>query len=296
MEVLQELSKQGISLNDKDAFGNSPATRAAGKGHIGVIRELVKHQDVDLNACDGLDEHQGFNPPTIAVVQGQVDMVAELSRQGANLGDRDGWGYTPAAWAATWGDTSTIRELAKQKVDLNATCQTHFSSEWEITPAAIAARAGHVPVLEELRQQGIDLLKPESNGSTPADIAKNTGDHAVVQYMTSVESGEVHQKELRRWWFQAVQESMCEVMRGLLKSDPTLAALENHSQQTAATMAAAAGNREVVCELFGLGVDLGLHDTRGYTPASQAAAEGMYGVLQELHDRGVGLKVADGAG
>ena len=86
--VLQELSKHGISLNEKDAFGNSPATRAAGKGHIGVIRELVKHRDVDLNACDGLDDQKGFNPPTIAVVQGQVDMVAELSRQGVNLGNR----------------------------------------------------------------------------------------------------------------------------------------------------------------------------------------------------------------
>jgi hypothetical protein len=148
VDVLQELSKHGVSMNEKDSYGNTPATRAACKGHVGVIRELVKHKDVDLNACDGLDSHSGFNSSTIAVVQGQVDMVAELSRQGVDLAARDGWGYTPAAWAATWGDVSTIRELAKQKVDLTSTCNTHFSSDWEVSPAAIAARAGHVPGAE----------------------------------------------------------------------------------------------------------------------------------------------------
>jgi ankyrin repeat protein len=170
-------------MNEKDAYGNTPATRAACKGHVGVIRELVKHQDVDLNACDGLDSHSGFNSSTIAVVQGQVDMVAELSRQGVDLAARDGWGYTPAAWAATWGDVSTIRELAKQKVDLTSTCNTHFSSDWEVSPAAIAARAGHVPVLDELRQQGIDLQKMEASGATVADIGLAANNRSVVQYM-----------------------------------------------------------------------------------------------------------------
>ena len=61
-------------------------------------------------------------------------------------------------------------------------------------------------------------------------------------------------------------------------------------------MAAAAGNREVIRELFGSGVNLALDDTRGYNPASQAAAEGMHEVLQELHDKAVQLNAADGAG
>jgi ankyrin repeat protein len=101
----------------------------------------------------------------IAARSSKADQVEALLSQGAPVDVRSDQQWTPAMWAANFGDEVSLRLLIQAGADVNA----HDSDR--MTPAMIAACNGHHGSLLALRHAGADLQAVDHEGLSAAMYA-----------------------------------------------------------------------------------------------------------------------------
>ena len=85
LEVVRELLKhKDIEVNKADNFGRSPLCIACENGYLEIVKELLKHENIDVNKADGhepysdLEEFGRKFPLYIACDKNNLELVREL--------------------------------------------------------------------------------------------------------------------------------------------------------------------------------------------------------------------------
>jgi ankyrin repeat protein len=134
---------------------------------------------VDLTGRDGF----GNTPATWAAAGGHVAVLRVLHQLGVHVNSEDQWGHTPATRAATRGHVHVIRELVYQSQSTDGGSISDINLQGAVTatkkgfsPATGAALKGHVQMLKELGRHGVDLSRTDAWGYTPAAVAATFGE------------------------------------------------------------------------------------------------------------------------
>ena len=113
IEAVKYHLANGIGVNAKDKYGDSPLHRAAGWGHTEIVELLIaKGADVDAT------NKYGYTPLHKAAMDGKNSkkvIVHMLIANGADVNAKDDKGYTPLDWVAlrNWNHTKIPDILRK---------------------------------------------------------------------------------------------------------------------------------------------------------------------------------------
>ncbi|MGC1181946.1 ankyrin repeat domain-containing protein [Legionella sp.] len=141
---------------------------AAMNGHLEVVKILLK-QGADVHAVT----KKGFTPLYSAAHQGHLKVVKTLLEQGANVNAMSNEDVTPLCIAARNGHLEVVKILLEQGADVNVVTKKGF------TPLHFAAENGHLKVVKELLEQGADVNAVTKKGFTPLHFAAEN-DHLEV--------------------------------------------------------------------------------------------------------------------
>lgn len=119
----------------------TPPVSAAFNGYVDLLRDLVSG-GADPNEADS----EGMSLLSWAVVANRPDLAETLLDLGADINHIDGFGYTPALYAATidHGDSEVLELLIERGADL-----THTTDEGH-TAMSNARRFGYIEIIQLL--------------------------------------------------------------------------------------------------------------------------------------------------
>ncbi|MFJ1267724.1 ankyrin repeat domain-containing protein [Legionella lytica] len=144
---------------------------AAEYGQVDILVELAKH-GAELNQ----PSFGGAIPMYIAAFNGHRAIVAELVKYGAEPNKPSYNEETPLYVAVINGDAAMVAELAKHGVDLNQLLVGDPS-------IFIAATLGHEELVRELIRHQVDIDQSSSEGATPLFIAVQEGHRSIVELL-----------------------------------------------------------------------------------------------------------------
>lgn len=144
--------------------------RAAAANDVAQVRQLLNSgkspNDVDDNGRPALD---------IAVVNGNLQIVAILIKAKAQLGGRDRLGRTPLHLAAEHHAV----EMVKLLLDVGAPVDAEDRNG--MTPLMIAASRGYLDIVQALLAKGANPRKTDFTGHDALSFASDSHRTAVVQ-------------------------------------------------------------------------------------------------------------------
>ena len=111
-ELWERSGVQDLAIRPVGKLCETPLHLAAEAGLIGIVRRLLRYNEVDIDALDSRDA----TPLWYAAANGHVECICVLLGQGAQASLLDIGGCTPLALAADLGCTTTIKLLLKQGV------------------------------------------------------------------------------------------------------------------------------------------------------------------------------------
>lgn len=131
----------------------------------------LKEARPDLNRRD----ESGVTPLTLAVRAGQMELVREMLRQGADIDQVGAGGMTPLGAAAYAGHDVIAKDLLRRGADVDARGATGQ------TPLHLACAAGHASTVSLLLQNGADWQLPNKSGRYALEEAAYFGRIGVMQ-------------------------------------------------------------------------------------------------------------------
>lgn len=165
LELLRSWSKDRVqsAVCYKDPKGWTPLHWTCFKGHIDVVRVLLGHNNVDVNAKTDDD----YTPLHWACIHDHADVVRELLKHdkiNVNIKDKDGW--TPLHEACCAGHADVVQELlGHDKVDVTITDRKYQ------TALKLARAEGHAAEIEPLfaaREQRLGASTAAPSSQPPA--------------------------------------------------------------------------------------------------------------------------------
>ena len=289
---------------DEDEYNDTALMKAAGQGHIEVVRFLVE-QGADLN----IRNNQRQNALMFAAAGGHFAVVIFLIDNGA---DRSSLGFfysyeygpdTPLMWAAYGGHL----DVAQVLLPLENGASSSAAMAW-------AAYRGHLDVVRFLLENGAQLNPPPSfgergSGITALMFAAYGGHLDVVRFL--LENGaDIHVRtaewlpveiDVRDIYFQgigssaltlAIKQGHAEVVRLLLEHWMWEYSADGRDDygRTALMYAAAAGDLEMARLLLENGAPIKAQTDNGITALMFAAAEGHVEMARLLLENGAPIK------
>jgi ankyrin repeat protein len=99
-------------------------------------------------------------------INNNIGYVKELLAQGADVGARDGEGWTPLTMAAFWGREDVCALFLESKADVNET------DRYGRTPLMLASLQGDTSLCKFLLDKGADIGKKDQEGKTAFSWAR----------------------------------------------------------------------------------------------------------------------------
>jgi len=150
--------------------------QAALDGELDLVQSLVK-EGTDVNAMDA----DGRTALMYAAFNGHAHVVLHLLDQGAVLDRRDLLGRTALFFASTGPFPETVSILIDQGAQVDVVdSNEHFS------PLMHAAAEGNLDVVKLLIAAGANTRLKDIDGDDAAFFARQAGHVAVAQYLESV--------------------------------------------------------------------------------------------------------------
>lgn len=145
MKVIRVLIEAGANVNGREAGGEYRLFSAAGRGHVGALRELLRAKADPLLSVPNSDGEE-YLPLGIAAYGGHLEVVREVLQQ---VGiDGCGWRFKP------WLSCSLFGRAGEP-------CRSHedFDQRW-------SCRHGRYPQLRHRRRLGVtrEVSHPASGG------------------------------------------------------------------------------------------------------------------------------------
>ncbi|KAL9227098.1 hypothetical protein vseg_002834 [Gypsophila vaccaria] len=203
---------RALVVNEVNELGETALFTAAEKGHLDVVKELLKYANKDTLVQKN---RSGFDPLHVAANQGHLEIVQVLLDHDPGLLKTIGpSNATPLISAATRGHTEIVRELLSRDDSLVGSIKTNGKNALHF-----AVRQGHVEIVRALLEKNPTLArKTDKKGQTALHMA--------------------------------VKGTSGDVVRALLEADPAIVMSTDKFGNTALHVATRKKRAEIVNELL----------------------------------------------
>ncbi len=179
LEDVERMLEEGANPNAADLDGEGPLHAAARWGQVAVAEVLLSH-----GADPGAKALYGATPLQVSVLEAQVGAARVLLSHGADVNARDLFGKAPLHDAALRGNRELVALLLDYGADATA------ADDNGTTPLHLAARGGDKAMMKVLLSHRADPRARNLAGATPYDEAQQQGYIAILQELTSPDSGQ----------------------------------------------------------------------------------------------------------
>ena len=114
-KVKSLIENNAVDIESKDGFNQTPLSVACEKGHLEVVKFLVKH-NADIESKDFLNR----TPLRLACEEGHLKVVKLLVECNADIENKDKQGMTPLSWACREGHLEVVKFLAEHSADIDS--------------------------------------------------------------------------------------------------------------------------------------------------------------------------------
>jgi ankyrin repeat protein len=231
------------------------------------------------------DQEQEPPPLFKAVWEGDLQSVAALVDQGADVNRSTMSSLSPLLAAAFHGHLEIIKFLMQHGADINQADSTG------ITPLWISAAQGHLEAVKLLVEKGAQLNLTENNGVSP--IAAAINHQEIVQFLLAHEA-DPNQRDITGIspLIRAAVSGHTNTVSLLIKYGANVNQA-NDQQRSALHAAAISGNQETVKLLIEKGAHIHQTDYQGFTPLFLAACEGYAELVRFLVEQGADINQQD---
>ncbi|KAM0259873.1 hypothetical protein ACHAQJ_003118 [Trichoderma viride] len=285
-EVQWLLTQPNIRPDEKDGYGRTPLSYAAGKGYVKIVWLLLARRDVKP---DEKDENRR-TPLSHAAEGGHEEVVwLLLTRGDVDLHSKDGGGQTPLFHAAANGHDNVINMILAR-----GGAQTHLRDNDGRTPLFYASAGGHETAVKTfLARSDIEADTRDSNDMTPLCMACKNGHIAIAKTLLAQGaapdvSDSYGQSPL--WW--ATQNNHEAVIRLLLEKGVNKE-LKDRDDCTPLLVAVRQGHDAILQLLLQNGADIEAKDRYGRTSLCIAVESGLDHIVQILLDHGAAIEAED---
>ncbi|KAL9226078.1 hypothetical protein vseg_001929 [Gypsophila vaccaria] len=205
---------RALVVNEVNELGETALFTAAEKGHLDVVKELLKYASKDTLVQKNRSR---FDPLHAAANQGHLEIVEVLLDHDQGLIKTTGpSNTTPLISAATRGHTDIVKKLLSRDSSLLSSFKSNGKNALHL-----AVRQGHVEIVRALLERDPGLArKTDKKGQTALHMA--------------------------------VKGTSNDVVRALLEADPTIAMRTDKFGNTALHVATRKKRAEIVNELLSL--------------------------------------------
>ncbi|KAL6223682.1 hypothetical protein ACLB2K_002541 [Fragaria x ananassa] len=239
----------GLLMSKTNHEGETPLYASAENGHSVVVREMLKHMDLQSAS---IAARNGYDPFHIAVRHGHLDVLKELLQVFPNLAmTTDLSNSTALHTAATQGHIEIVDLLLETDSNLAKIARNNGK-----TVLHSAARMGHLEVVKS-------LLSKDPTAAFRTDLKGQTALHMAVKGQNE------------------------EIVLELIKRDPSVLAVEDNKGNTALHIATRKGRLENVrCLLSIEGININAINKGGETPFDLAEKFGSSELVSVLKEAG----------
>lgn len=258
-------------VDSRSDNGQTPLMVAAEQGNLDIVQELIRR-----GANVNLDDIDSWTSLICAAKEGHIEVVQELLENGANLEHRDMGGWTALMWAAYKGRTEVARLLLDKGANPNITGQ------YSVYPIIWAAGRGHGEIVHLLLQHSAKVNCSDKYGTTPLIWAARKGHYDSVMHLLA-NGADVDQEGANSMTalIVAVKGGYTEVVKELLKRNPNVN-MTDKDGNTALAIAAKEGHTEIVQDLLDAGTYVNIPDRSGETMLIGAVRGGHVEIVRAL--------------
>jgi ankyrin repeat protein len=171
INIIKLLLQTETTVDDMDAMGRTPLSRASENGHEAVA-ELLISKGADVNA-----DNDGKTPLLHAVQEGHEEVAKLLINKGADVNASNYYGWTPLCCAIRNGYQKVAKLLINMGADINV-CDNDG-----LTPLSHASSNGFKEVAKLLIDKGADVNICDKDGWTPLLQASIRGHKEVAKLL-----------------------------------------------------------------------------------------------------------------
>uniref|UniRef100_A0A3P9KQI5 Kinase D interacting substrate 220 n=1 Tax=Oryzias latipes TaxID=8090 RepID=A0A3P9KQI5_ORYLA len=258
-------------VDSRSDNGQTPLMVAAELGNLEIVQEFIRRgANVDLDDVDC------WTALISAAKEGHIEVVRELLENHANLEHRDLGGWTALMWAAYKGRTDVAELLLEKGANPNITGQ------YSVYPIIWAAGRGHAEIVHLLLQHGAKVNCSDKYGTTPLIWAARKGHYDCVMHLLA-NGADVDQEGANSMTalIVAVRGGYTEVVKELLKRNPNVN-MTDKDGNTALAIAAKEGHTEIVQDLLDAGTYVNIPDRNGETMLIGAVRGGHVEIVRAL--------------
>ncbi|XP_039992526.1 kinase D-interacting substrate of 220 kDa B isoform X4 [Xiphias gladius] len=258
-------------VDSRSDNGQTPLMVAAEQGNLEIVQELIR-RGANIN----LDDVDCWTALISAAKEGHIEVVRELLENNANLEHRDMGGWTALMWAAYKGCTDVAQLLLEKGANPNITGQ------YSVYPIIWAAGRGHADIVHLLLQHGAKVNCSDKYGTTPLIWASRKGHYDSVMHLLA-NGADVDQEGANSMTalIVAVKGGYTEVVKELLKGNPNVN-MTDKDGNTALAIAAKEGHTEIVQDLLDAGTYVNIPDRSGETMLIGAVRGGHVEIVRAL--------------
>ncbi|XP_018539495.1 kinase D-interacting substrate of 220 kDa B isoform X2 [Lates calcarifer] len=258
-------------VDSRSDNGQTPLMVAAEQGNLEIVQELIRR-----GANVNLDDVDCWTALISAAKEGHIEVVRELLENNANLEHRDMGGWTALMWAAYKGCTDVAQLLLEKGANPNITGQ------YSVYPIIWAAGRGHAEIVHLLLQHGAKVNCSDKYGTTPLIWAARKGHYECVMHLLA-NGADVDQEGANSMTalIVAVKGGYTEVVKELLKRNPNVN-MTDKDGNTALAIAAKEGHTEIVEDLLDAGTYVNITDRSGETMLIGAVRGGHVEIVRAL--------------
>ncbi|KAJ3613827.1 hypothetical protein NHX12_020073, partial [Muraenolepis orangiensis] len=246
-------------VDGRSDIGQTPLMVAAEQGNLEIVQELIK-RGANIN----LDDVDCWTALISASREGHLEVVRDLLENNANLEHRDMGGWSALMWAAYKGRTPVAQMLLDKGANPNITGQ------YSVYPIIWAAGRGHGEIVHLLLQHGAKVnCSDKGHYDSVMHLLANGADvdQEGANSMTAL--------------IVAVKGGFTVVVKELLKRNPNVN-MTDKDGNTALAIAAKEGHTEIVQDLLDAGTYVNIPDRSGETMLIGAVRGGHVEIVRAL--------------
>ncbi|XP_072490382.1 kinase D-interacting substrate of 220 kDa isoform X5 [Notamacropus eugenii] len=242
-------------VDERNECGQTPLMLAAENGNLEIVKELLKN-----GANCNLEDVDNWTALISAAKEGHVAVVKELLKCNVNLEHKDMGGWTALMWACYKGRTEVVDLLLSKGANPNVT-----GLQYNVYPIIWAAGRGHADIVHLLLKNGAKVNCTDKYGTTPLVWAARKGHLECVKHLLHM-GADVDQEGANSMTalIVAVKGGYTQTVKEILKRNPNVN-LTDKDGNTALMIASKEGHIEIVQDLLDAGTYVNIPDRSGDT-------------------------------